>query len=78
MVVTLPMVSVVPFAVALVTVKVLLSGSMSFVRMFPVIVCPFGAALASSLAFTSFVAFAGRTVIRAEAEAVPPFPSEIV
>ena len=68
----------IPFAAAAVIVIVFPSGSESLVRMFPVIVVPAGAVLASSLAFTSFVAFAGRTVIRADAEAVPPFPSEIV
>ena len=77
-VVALPIVNVVPLAAALVTLNELLSGSKSLVRMFPVIVFPAGAAIASSLAYTSLVVFADKTVTNTDADAVPPFPSEMV
>ena len=60
------------------TLKVFPSGSESLVSTFPVSVTPCGAAFASSLAYKSLVVFADNTVTKTDADAVPPFPSEMV
>lgn len=53
------------------------SGSVSLANTLPVIVVPFGAELASSLAKVEFVLF-GSTLILNMAVSVPPFPSLMV
>ena len=64
-------------AEALVIVCVFPSGSKSFVLMFPFIVVPCGAELASSLANVLFPKLSITPILRM-ALSVPPFPSETV